>query len=271
MESNMEKLNLTSVLAGIVPASVTEYKMINDRLAQVIVSASDRHLSKDIRSSVEASVGEAVSLVRDSFRWLNAEKTAMIGFVALATPQRLLDTDTPEKAGFRMVAKNMYLSEEDESVWEMKKSAAGTYMVRNGHDNLAELLETARVSPRGATPRMASVVNASSMPTEFVAFVNSLGSAQPSMDYGFVVKSDKDGLSVVTATYSKPVTIRHTEVVSSYTLDAQTIEREVRAGAARVNAAVDKSDMIDYYKKLYSYAPDYLKLVIKEINEISSM
>lgn len=267
----MDKLNITSMLAGVVPASITEYRMVNDRLAQVIISASARHTTNDLRTAVQASLGEAVSVVRDSFRWLTEDKSSMIGFVALATPQRLLDTDKPEKAGYREVAKNMYLSEEDESVWEMKKSAVGTYMVRNGHDNLAELIETARVSPRGATPRMSNVVNASAAPSEFISFVNSFGSAMPSVDHGFVVSTTKDTFSVVTATYDKPITVRRSEIVSSHSLDDKEIHQAYLAGAKRVNAATDKPKSVEYYKKLYSYAPEYLKLVMKEISEMSSL
>jgi ribosomal 30S subunit maturation factor RimM len=43
------------------------------------------------------------------------------------------------------------------------------------------------------------------------------------------------------------------------------------AGAKRVNAATDKPKSVEYYKKLYSYAPEYLKLVMKEISEMSSL
>lgn len=267
----MEKLNVTAMLAGMVPASVTEYRMVNDRLAQVIVSASARHTTNELRTAVQASLGDAVAVVRESFRWLTEDKTSMIGFVALATPQRLLDTDKPEKAGYREVAKNMYISTEDESVWELKKSAVGTYMVRNGHDDLSELIETARVSPRGATPRMANIVNASAAPSEFISFVNSFGSAMPSIDHGFVVSTGKDTFSVVTATYDKPITIRRSEIVSSHSLDDKEVHQAYLAGAKRVNAAIDKPKTAEYYKKLYSYAPDYLKLVLKEISEMSSL
>jgi hypothetical protein len=33
----------------------------------------------------------------------------------------------------------------------------------------------------------------------------------------------------------------------------------------------DKTEVIDYYKKLYSYAPDYLKLVIEQVNQTAAM
>ena len=273
MISFNDKLDTTKVLTGILPASVTEYQLINDRVARVIVATVSNPNVTRLMYALESGLGQAVSPIRSSFRWLTNDKTSLVGFVTLATPQRLLDQDDPVTAGYRLIAKNMYMSQEDESVWEMKKASAGTYMVRHGQDDLGELLEASRVSPRGATPRMASLVSASAQPTELVAFVNSRGSRQPAVEYGFAVKREDGGVSVVCAGYSDPLQVRSQEIVASYTLDTNEVHRHYKAGAERqrVQAGSDKSASIEYYKKLYSYAPDYLKMVIQEVEEMAAM
>ena len=267
-----EKLN-SNILAGVMPASVTEYSMVNDRVARVIVSTVSNPNTRSLQAALESNLGESVSPVRGSFRWLNSEKSALIGFVALATPQRLLEKDDPVQAGYRLVARNMYMSQEDQSVWEMKKASAGTYMVRQGQDDLTELLETARVSPRGGVPRMASVVSASAQPTELVAFVNSRGLSAPSVDYGFAVTRNDGSIDVVTASYDKPIHVRANEIVASYTLDANEVHRNLTQGMERrsIKAGADKSASVEYYKKLYSYAPEYLKKVLDEVDEMAAM
>jgi len=270
----MKNMNLKNLLAGVIPAAVTEYSIVNSRVARVIVSTVSNVNTPQLRAALQENLGASVTPITGSFRWLSDQKNSLIGFVALATPQHLVDGD-PTKAGYRLVASNMYMSEADQSVWELKAGASAQYMVRQGQDDLRELLENSRATPRGSTPRMASVIQASAQPTELVAFVNSFGNAQPAVDFGFCLSSDKDNnYTMITATYDQPIKVSASEIVSIYALDPNQVHQQIQRGAAAksvsVTAASDKSTMIDYYKRLYSYAPDYLKLVIKEINEMAA-
>lgn len=275
----MDKLNLTAMLHGLNPSSLTGYKMVNNRVARVVISASGRTNTRELRASVESNLPEGASVIPESFRWLDNNRNSMIGFVCLSSPQRLLENDDPTKVGFRLIAKNMYMSEEDASVWEMKTSAAGVYMSRNGQDDLSELLEASRVSPNGTTPRISAIANAKPAPMEFVAFVNSFGPGLPSVDHGFVVASGNDRLSLVTATYTDAISVTPDEVISSHSLDRDEMKSMISSSPANaskitssvVTASSSKADMISYYKKLYSYAPEYLRLVIKEINESAAI
>lgn len=258
------------ILAGLVPASLTEYTMVNDRVARVIVSTMSNANTNQVREVLEKAFNGAATPIRGSFRWLNQTRSAMIGYITASTPQVLLDTDKPDDSKFRVVAGNMYMDKADESVWELKNASAGSYMVRHGHDNLSELLETNRVPVRGSVPRMASVIAASAAPNQFLAFVNSTGMAMPAVDHGFVVERNGDISRVVTA--NALLNVRDCEIVASYSLDPKAIESRIVAGArGRREVVASKSDMVSYYKKLYSYAPDYLKLVLKEIDEMSAM
>jgi hypothetical protein len=39
----------------------------------------------------------------------------------------------------------------------------------------------------------------------------------------------------------------------------------------KIQAGSDKSSSVEYYKKLYSYAPEYLKKVLDEVDEMAAM
>lgn len=270
----MNKLNLNSMLKGMRPVVISEYKLVNSRVAQVIVSTTERTDSHSLRAAVQERLGDAVSVIAGSFRWLDVDKTSAHGFVARVNPCIMLEGKSPVESGFRLVASNMYLSEADQSTWELKSGAAGQYMVRHGEDDLSELLEASRAGAVSGAPRMATIAAATAQPTEFVAFVNSMGVATPSMDYGFCVGVEGDKYRLVCSSYDNPIAVRSNEIVSVHTLNSKELASLYAKGSAKnkVSAqAYDKEGSIAYYKKLYSYAPDYLNLVLKEIEEMAAM
>jgi hypothetical protein len=267
-------LNLNKMLKGLRPVVLSEYKMVNSRVAQVVVSTTERTNSDVLWAAVQERLGNAVAVISGSFRWLDYDKTSCHGFVARVNPCVMLDGKNPVEAGFRMVASNMYLSDADQATWELKSGAAGQYMVRHGEDDLGELLEASRAGGVTGAPRMATIASATAQPTEFVAFVNSMGTATPSMDYGFCVGVEGDKFKLVCSGYAGPIAVRSNEVVSVHTLDNKEIAA-LYASASSKNkvsaSSYDKEGSAAYYKKLYSYAPDYLKLVLKEIDEMAAM
>lgn len=271
----MDKLNLNSMLKGLQPVVIGEYKVVNSRVAQIVVSTAERTNSELLRANLSERLGDAVSPIRGSFRWLDADRTSCHGFVARVNPCVMLEGKTPVESGFRMVASNMYLSEADKSTWELKSGAAGQYMVRHGEDDLGELLEASYVGGRGAgTPRMSTIAAATAQPTEFVAFVNSMGTAIPAVDYGFCIGVEGDKFKLVCAGYDNPISVRSNEIVSVHTLDSKEVASLYASGSSKnkiAAAAYDKQGSAAYYKKLYSYAPDYLRLVLKEIDEMAAM
>jgi hypothetical protein len=136
--------------------AVNEYVLVNDKVAKVIVTCSTQ-MTKDAMYDklAEQFSGLAVP-VHGSFRWLNEGQNA-IGFMTLARPTRVVST-RKELSGYREVSSSLYLDEADKSLWELKEGAAGKYLCRKAHDNLAELIEAKRMAPRGSTPRMHKVM-----------------------------------------------------------------------------------------------------------------
>jgi len=273
-----------SLLQGLTQAScsITEYRLVNDRVAQVLVQvASDEAHRLDktaVMATLASALNNAASPIENSFRWL-VPGHSMLGYVAAVNATRLIEDPTKVEAqGYRLIASNLYLDKNDESLWELKSGAGGRYLARQGRDDLTELIEASRVSPRGSMPRMHSVAAASAAPQTVVAFVNSNGLGTPFVDYGFCVGHQGEKSIIASADSSHPILVSPLEIVGVYGVDTSAVREKV-VSAAKVEAKAQKltsakmptSDSIEYYKKLYFYAPDYLKKVIKEIEEQAAL
>lgn len=271
----MSKSFSESLLKSVIESacSITEYKLINSRVAQVLVQVPQTaHLDKNaVCASLAKQLKEAAAPIQASFRWL-VPGSSMIGYVGAHNATRALDNGQKMEAGYRMVASNLYLDKQDESLWELKSGAGGKYLTRQGRDDLTELIEASRVSPRGSMPRMHSIVNASAAPKQLVAFVNSIGLGNPSVDYGFCLGKQDGKMLLATADYNQPVAVSEHEVVGVYSVDSSEVHGLVTA-AVKVDAAkgVPTADSLAYYKKLFNYAPDYLKKVIKQVEEQAAL
>jgi hypothetical protein len=252
--------------------SITEYRVVNPRVAQVLVNVSAAADSESIAASITKQLKETAAPIQGSFRWLQ-RGASMIGYVATFNGTRVLDGKQSLEAGYRCIASNLYLDNQDKTLWELKSGASGQYLSRQGRDDLSELIEAARVSPRGSMPRMHAIVNASAAPKTLVAFVNSIGLGNPSIDYGFCLGQTTDGRTVIAARdYSAPVAVTASEIVGVYNVDGREVHKLVTAALKETAAGkVPTADSIEYYKKLYSYAPDYLKKVIKEVEEQAAL
>jgi len=263
--------NLTSALKGITPVAINEFRLVNARLAQVIISSMFPMESSNLLAAVNERLPDGASAVKSSFRWMNSERTVAHGFVSRVNSAVLLDGNDPTSQGFRLVASNMYLAEEDSATWELRSGATGSYMVRHGQDDLSELL-TASVSQTRGSVRLSSVVAATAQANEFVAFVNCTGQGTPAVDYGFCTASSDQVFQVVTSS-GDVVPVRSAEMVSAHMLNSDEIARLYQQGRKNDTTAgvINKPNVVDYYTKLYGYAPDYLKLVVKEIEELAAM
>lgn len=262
-------LNLSS-LKNLAPASITEYNLVSDKVARVIVNCSKARPDQLI-SRLHDLLGGKATPIRASFRWLVRDES-MIGYVATNQETRVVN---PEQltASFRLVANssNIYLNKEDDSIWELRNGAGGTYLSKTSGDDLGELIESVRASRAGA-PRMASIMAATVQPHEVVAFVHASENTAPDMEYGFCVGKQGDDFLVVTANHEDPVRVAASVVVGCYSVDQKALGAKVNAATkAGIRAGFDKKPVVEYYKKAYSYDKNYLALVIKQIEEQAAL
>lgn len=262
-----KEFDLTKI-RSIKGASITEYRMYSPKVARVIASFVGDLTPEDATDRLIACLNGAASPIRSSFRWLEKHRSA-IGFVSLTSAVRAFDEKTVT-AKYHQVKANLFMDPSDESIWEVKPGSGGQYLAKRGNDNLAELIEAARVSPRGSMPRMSAVMAAAARPQQFVSFVEPDGQV---VDYGFCLKADADTYHVLSNTTQQPVEIPRDGIISVHTLDIPAAIRSTieKSGGGVKAGFSDSQAVIEYYKRAYAYAPEYVESIIRQIEQQSAM
>lgn len=265
----MQKEFNLSKIRSIKGASITEFRLYSPKVARVIATFVGEQTPEEATERIMACLDGQATPIRSSFRWLEKNQSA-IGFVTTVTPVRSYDENAVNSKYHRINA-NLFMDPSDETIWEVKPGSGGQYLARKGTDNLAELIEAARTSPRGSTPRMMSVMAAAARTSQFVAFVEPDANV---VDYGFCVKSSTTTYQILSSTTQEVCEIPRDGVVGVYTLD---IPDQVKAAISKntdtkVKAGfTDAASAIEYYKKAYAYAPDYVESIIRQIEQQSVM
>lgn len=253
-----------SSIRSIRSAAITEFTPVYDSVARVIATFVGSMDPSEAIDRLTAVMGNRARPIQSSFRWLEEGRSA-IGFVTLAKAVREF---TPAvTARMHKINANLFTDAKDESLWEVKTGVGGSYLARQGQDNLAELLEASRVSVRSSAPRMAAILSASVRRSQFVAYVTENGSM---VDYGFCVAAPQlESQSVLSSTTGLVDKVPQGSVVGVYTLE---IPGHVRAalGKEPLVASADTDRSIEYYKKAYAYAPEYVAEVVKQIEQMAS-
>jgi hypothetical protein len=266
---DQNRLNLSGI--NTVTASITDYKVLTAKLARVVVAFSGRQTRADLIESLAKQLKYNAAPVEGSFRPLTAN--SMVGYVRTNTELRPT-TEQELRASYKVVASsasgNILMSNDDSTLWEVRTGASGMFLARKGQEDLGALVESA-VNRRHGVPRLSQVVSAGvAQPREFVAFASESGD----MDYGFCVQASKDGtkLKVVSSTSGRAEVIKSEQVASVLPAKAMSIPREAhnRVVASGINRD-DVNQQVEYYSRLYGYAPEYLNDVIRQVEETAAM
>lgn len=246
---------------GIVTDTValTDYEVLSASLAKVVISFTGKHSKESIAASLSEQMKYLAAPVENSFRQVRAG--VAVGFVRSNRTIRTIDSDKELRASYRVMAgSNILMDNADKTLWEVRDGKAGKYLARHGNEDLSELVE-ASVARRSDIPSLHAITMATAVPREFVSFASASGD----MDYGFCVQASKDKLRVVSSSQSQAIVIPHSVVAGIYQVGIQKSDNDrlVKAGLSRG----EKDKEIEYYKRLYSYAPDYLREVVSQIEE----
>lgn len=268
----MLNLSLAAIANEAAPISITEHaKVPGTNLSRVVIVCSPSTGRDALASGIQRVLANKGAPVLASFRWIS--DSAMTGFVAPSS--EVIEADTKVLASFRLVSKanNLYMRPDEDGLWELKNGAGGKYLSKTAPDDLEDIIESVRASRAGA-PRLSQIkLNASadsSLGHKLVAFVhNSDNMSRPCTDYGFCVGLKANKYLIQTPDTIVPVSSQ--QIIAHYEVD-QTEIAEIVARANRLTASLpDKQTVVDYYKKLYSYDPDYLSKVIKTIEEQAAL
>jgi len=274
-------------------ATVHDYQQFTPRLARVVVCFNtDDADPADLGAAVTAALGGKAVPVEDSFRFVHSHALpTAVGFIRSNT--EVLDFDEAQKRSMRTIAANVLMDASDESIWEVRHATAGAkVLVRQGTEDLASVLETAAVRVQ-RTPMLASLGVEFPEPRKFVAFVDPRFNA---VRYGYVIESDADATSVSILPFPSAEEMADDQALmpadnSSEEMrgDGNVISQRLADRCAPISVGLDnlvetahmngndsfaaiaapgdseRSKMLDYYKKVYDYAPDYYEKVKETI------
>ena len=268
--SNMQDVLLNKLYSkrSLVTATIHDSIAITPSLRKVICTVSSNTYSRsDLASAVSKSLDGRFSVVESSFRRLvtqNARTSppAVIGFVRANNMSKPASETT--LGGMKEVAKNIFMDASDESLWEIKASESGKYLVRVGADDLDKIVQTATTRAYNV-PRLTQVVS-SVLHTnmEYAAFVCA---QTEEVKRGFILSATEDGEQVQVYAYVDQSTydISPDQIVSS--MNVGNVYREI-AATESWDLPVDV-DQKKYYDLLYGYSPDYAKMLDEQIDSMT--
>lgn len=262
--SQARDLNIRSVLAGMPAYTVNlhQHEMVTDEVARAIFTTTGHPNPLQLLAGAAACMQELALPIRNSFRRLTDH--SVVGYLSAHRAVRQYnDKDATVTAKYREVASNMLMDKEDESTWEMKAGASGKYLARTGTEDLSELASRVQRTRSGA-PKLAMLATASVPAHRFVAF---LDVKEQEVDYGHCVGHHTNGdLVVVAYSTQEPLYVPAQLVINEQNMTKQDNEafgREL-AGDADLNTC------IEYYRKAYPYAPDYVQMIIEQFRQMTA-
>ena len=249
--------------------AIADYEMISPTVARVIISFTGDHTPSKIAASVAKLTNNQAAVVENSFRMLTS--SSAVGYIRANREIRPV-TEQEIRASYKSASANILMSNEDDSLWEVKKVGGQTYLAKQNNDNLEDLVTAVANSNTLDTPKLRLLSSIDPQKNELVAFVSDAGD----VDYGFVTATGKDAVKIESKTTLKPVVASKKQIIASYEVEIDkktdaavrhSLSKKIRA-AAKSDADV-KATMSEYYNELFGYDPAYLAEVIKQINETS--
>lgn len=264
----MQALNLQSAMdkfaarTSKVFASVHDSKLLTPTLAKVVITFNSlNHHPEELSKAISKTMDNLASPIEGSFRVIaSATLPALVGFVVANREVRdSTDMTNPEK--YRVMAANLLMDKADETLWEIKSANDQKFLTRHSTEDLSELLTASTIRTKG-TPNIAVIATARIDSSEYVSFIDV---ASNQLRHGYAVgKGDNTSIKVLCRDSSdgEPIVVGYDFVVQSCLLGGSDIRKEVKAAATG-----DEAQMKDYYKRLYSYDPEYYSMLEKQISE----
>lgn len=238
--------------------SLNDYRIISDTLAEVVVSCTGNMTRDELTVSLSKLLKEELHPVQGSFTWLNSG--VAVGFVSLSPAVQPIEGDS-QLASYKQLASNMYMDEEDDSLWEMREGAAGKYLVRQSQEELPQVLSSVRSSRRAGIPALSSVVRTPVKENELVSFVHG-----DILDHGVCIGKSKTNDHPVVLSInnpSKPLSVDPRLIVATSSIDFSKFEEVTRVTAA----LPDPVTVIDYWTRVFGHDPEYLAKLIRGVEE----
>lgn len=244
--------------------SVTDHKLVRPNLARVIIAWSGSPHRSELKDMLCAKLQHLAAPVEGSFRKLS-DNTA-IGFIRANRAIRELDAQGLKSkaltARYKVMSSNILMDNQDRSLWELRNGPGGNhYIARHGHEDLTTLIEAASSHGRSDVPRLGRITMASAASGELASFCTMNGST----DYGFVIKAGADSTTVVSSTTGQSTQVPNSMINSLHPVRIDRATHEVIK--AKIEDPQGRAKAIDYWRELFSYAPDYMEKMIHYVEE----
>jgi hypothetical protein len=118
---------------------------------------------------------------------------------------------------------------------------------------------------------MASVIQASAVTKEFVAFIHDAGYGIPSMEYGFCLGRKGNQIEVLSSTNGEKLQVPAGAIVSAHQVALKDAHQRIQATKRFTAAATAAMTLEEYYRTAYQYAPEYVAKIIQQIEEMRAM
>ncbi len=287
----MSKINIDRVVATLdsrmqkYAVTLTDFKKITPTLARVVLTTINTgNLSKyDLRQAIAASTnGSCTPIVRSFYEVKSYGLPAIVGFVQANREVRAYEEAAVKK--MRVLAKNMLMDAADDSLWQVSVAGDGQKMLtRQTQDDLSSILSSVQQSVVRA-PRIAQLASAANL-GDAVAYIDTKAEVTR---FGFVMASETttaDGEAVL-------------DVVNMPNMDGDTPEEQMQdqdlafsmssVPESMVVAAISMptrffakeiakpfdegnlNSLREYYSKLYRYNPEYVNLMLKNIDNMAA-
>ena len=264
----MQRLNEKRMLASFesrtqgqfdVVAQLHDLKELNKDIAKVIVSFSvDSHDAEKNFQAVAKMFDGLARPIEGSFRLVPSSRAfAAVGFVTKNTEVRQCTTASLQK--YRVMAGNLLMDSEDETLWELKSTGGTKYLTRQSEETLGELVALASLKHHGEVTNVGKInqlVMASVQNGEYAAYISPKNC---DVRKGFIIQANEDTFEIMDSETEEVEEVPTDMLIESAYLKTQEIAADIA-----LPAQGNKSAIKSYYKQLYGHAPDYLK----KINEI---
>lgn len=248
--------NLAQQLAGRVKTTHQLEKLapLGNDVTRVVASFNRQPKAEEVAAMIDTEFKGRACAIPGSFRVRrDGFRVVVAGYASLKAMERpLADAET---AGFREIAKNVFMDPEDQAVWAVE----GDRIVRAATENLAEIASTITVKPSiriEPTEALASVSTfAGPKNTQIVSYIDPVTA---SVVTGVRVSDDQ-----VWSEAAGLTEIAQDQVVDVESLNGKDYVESVAVAklGTKEFAGVDTNAMLDYYRELYKYDPAFFTMI----------
>lgn len=278
----MQKLNIRAIHQTIlakqggtlIQARILGTHRVNKNLSKILVEFSDDSDRQSLTKALANRLGAMATPVGGTFVQVASDANIYEGYVAYNPEVREMPKSAQaaiegsRETNFRVMAKNLLLDEEDQSLWEARESASGKFLVRTSKEDLSELLSsvvTASAPEARVVQQHWAQSTVKTNPTEFVAFMDR---DTAEVGYGYVVESTDNTARVLAfGADEDAIEVPMTDIIQSVALEGEDRVEGIEVPAS----ASDVAALKNYYKQLYGKNPTFFNKLAKAIDSLSKI